>query len=136
MKENEKELQQKYVELQILSNTANQMEQNLNLMESQIVELKRLNESLENLEKVKKDTESFVPIGGGILVKAQIKDTKKVLLNVGSKVLTEKKIPETKEYIDKQIKELERLLSHSNSELEKITSQIENLQNDMQELSK
>ena len=133
---NFKEQQRKLVELQLLDQATKQIEQNLVNIESQINELKKLTESLDDIKKVKEGTEIFVPIGAGVFTKAQLKENKDILVNVGSGVVVKKSFDEAKEIVESQTKELEELFSQNQSEFNRIVLEIESLQKEFQSIEK
>ena len=129
---NSKEQQRKLVELQLLDQATKQIEQNLVNIESQINELKKLTESLDDIKKVKEGTEIFVPIGAGVFTKAQLKENKEILVNVGSGVVVKKSFDEAKEIVEKQTKELEELFSQNQAEFNRVVLEIGALQKEFQ----
>ena len=133
---NSKEQQRKLVELQLLDQATKQIEQNLVNIESQINELKKLTESLDDIKKVKEGTEIFVPIGAGVFTKAQLKENKDILVNVGSGVVVKKSFDEAKEIVESQTKELEELFSQNQSEFNRVVLEIGALQKEFQGMEK
>lgn len=75
-------------------------------MEKQLVELHVVKEALKDLANTKEGTEILVPVSSGIFIKAELKNNKKVTINVGSDVATEKTMAQAEELIVKQIEEL------------------------------
>lgn len=129
---NSKEQQRKLIELQLLDQTTKQIEQNLVNIESQINELRKLTESLDEVKKVKESTEIFVPIGAGVFTKAQLKESKEVLINVGSGVVVKKSFDDAKEIVEKQTKEMEELFSQNQAEFNRVIIEIEALRKQIQ----
>lgn len=107
MKEND--MQQKYVELQMIEAQIKQLQQQLVNIDQQVNALKKIDEDLTEFEKVNKDSKMFFSIGPGIFAEGLVTN-KDLLLNVGSNISVRKSIPETKILISTQVKELEELL--------------------------
>ena len=115
-----KKLQEKYVELQLLSMQIKQVEEQLNALDQKTFELVNLRESLHNLHHTKANSKSFVPVGPGVFASGAIENTEEVLLNVGAGIMIRKNAHEAEESITKQIGQLEDLtleLSHDLKEL-------------------
>jgi prefoldin alpha subunit len=111
-----KALQEKYVELQLLSMQIKQVEEQLNLLDQKTMEMVNLRESLHRLHELKQNSKALVPLGQGIFTSGTIDNTNEVLLNVGSGVMVRKNTHEAEESITKQIGQLEDIileLSHS-----------------------
>jgi prefoldin alpha subunit len=77
------------------------------LLENRRVELLLIKASLEDL---KEGSDLLIPLGVGIYAKAKLSDANEFLVNVGSNVIVKKSLDEVKEMIDKEIKEIEKLL--------------------------
>lgn len=109
-------MQEKYVELQLLSMQIKQVEEQLNLLDQRTMEMINLQESLHRLHELKQNSKAFVPLGQGIFASGTIDNTNEVLLNVGASVIVKKNTHEAEETVAKQINQLEDLtleLSHS-----------------------
>lgn len=126
-----KELQQKYMELQLIDQQAKQVQQHLINLNQQLAELKNLEDGLDSIKKVKSGTEIFVPLGSGVFAKAELKDTDKILMNVGANILTSKGIPASKEIVKKQVDEIQGLVSQMEQELHNIMVYSQGLQQDI-----
>ena len=114
---NEEELQ-KAVEAEMIRQQLLEIENQLNVLETKKYELQLIKESIDEV-KGKKGNEILVPIGAGVLLRAEIKDDEKVLVNVGSNVVVERNLEETKKIIDNQISEVEKAEQILQEELKK-----------------
>ena len=85
----------------------------------QTEELKKIKEDLLNLKDVK-DKKTYVPLGAGIFLESELKNTKNVVMNVGSNVLVKKDFKSANEILDKQINELKKIQVQLDSELNRI----------------
>ena len=90
----------KYNEYQMLMQQLQQLEQNSEIIEKHVSDLNSLKENLGNVSKVKTNTESLLPIGNGIFLRGELKDSSSVVMNVGAGVLLEKSV---KEAIDRRL---------------------------------
>lgn len=96
--------QEQIIQFQLLEQEANQLNQQLQLIEQNISEIQELKSSLNEIEK-KETNEILVNIGKKIYIPVEIKD-KKLIVEVGNKKFVKKAIPETKELIEEQINRL------------------------------
>jgi prefoldin alpha subunit len=84
--------------------------------------------TLENLKKSDERVELLLPIGGSTFISAISKDTKKVLFDVGSGIITEKSSEEA-------IKKIEDRMDNLQETQNKISSMIKKLQLEASEIS-
>lgn len=106
--EKQQQLQQKYMEYQMLEQQIKQMQEHAQKLEQQTAEIHAVKQSLEDMEKSEAGKEVLVPVSGGIFFRAELKDGKNFLVNVGSGVVVEKDAASTRELIENQEKEMER----------------------------
>ena len=109
MKEKEEKLQSLYMEFQVLGQNIKQLEEKTHALNNQLMELTFTNQSLEDMKKIKPDTEILVPLSGGIYAKAKLKDSKNVIVNVGANTTIVKDVQSTKTLIETQIEEVKKL---------------------------
>ena len=105
----EKELRRKYLEFQILTQKINQIQKQINSISEGILELNSLKLNLDYIKTVEKDKEVWIPIGSSIFVKGSLKNTPDVMMGVGSDIMVEKTIEQSKDSVNEQIKELEKV---------------------------
>ena len=110
MSADDKALQQKYLELQTLNQQVQQLHQQSQVLAQQRTELLTLSQHLDELDKVKTKSKMYAPLGGGLYVEGIITETKKVLTNVGAGVVVPKTIEETKQIIEEQIDDLQKVI--------------------------
>ena len=118
MKEKEEGLQKFYMEFQVLSQQIKQLENQNTALENQLMELMVTNQSLEDMNKTEQGTEIMVPLSNGIYAKAEIKDSKNFIVNVGSNVALKKDLSSTKKLIETQIDEIQNLQKNLINELQ------------------
>ncbi len=106
--EKKKQLQQKYVEHQMMEQQLKQMQQQLEKLESQVQEVERVNESVAELADAKEGDEILVPVSGGIFFKAKVIDANKFLVNVGAGVVVSKNKEDTKVLLNEQTVEINK----------------------------
>jgi prefoldin alpha subunit len=96
------------LESRYLEETVEEIQSRINMTHAALTELKVSSLTLDGLEKEKKGTELFVPIGGGSYVKAKLETSKTVVVGVGADVAVEKTVKEAKEELETRIAELEK----------------------------
>ncbi len=95
----EQAVQQKYMELQMLSVQIKQLQKGLMAMEEQAGEIDSVIRSLDELKGVNPGNEVLVPIANGIFVKGEIKESAELIVSVGSSVAVTKDIESTKKLL-------------------------------------
>jgi prefoldin alpha subunit len=125
---NQDELNQKF---QMFENQIMQLQQQLQVIEQAIMDMTQIDLGLEDL-KGKKDEEIMAPIGRGIYVQAKML-SEEMIVDVGGKNFVKKSIPETKELIKSQLKNLEGLKKELEGELDKINSELTSVMKEYQQ---
>jgi len=82
-----------------------EIENQIAILEEKIVDLEILRNSINELKNLK-ENEMLVPLGGGVLIKTNLSDEKKLLVNVGANILIYKTYDEALTLINKQIVDL------------------------------
>lgn len=83
--------------------------------------------ALQNIS-LDKENEALMPIGVGVYLKTNIPSIDKLLVNVGAGVAIEKTREDTLNYIESRIKEFEIGLNQLRDQKKQITSQLEQIQ--------
>jgi len=96
--------QEQLIQLQIIENEVEQLEKQLELIEHHLLEMKRLESGLDELEKTE-EKEIRAEIGKGIYIPAEIK-SKLLIVDVGKGHFVKKNIQDTKKIIKEQIDKL------------------------------
>jgi len=130
----EKAVQEKYMELQMASNELKQMQAQLKAIDQQMIDLSSVAESLDELKASKVGKEMLVPISGGIFVKGILKDTETLIVNVGANVAVKKSVDETKQLLNKRLKETEEIRAQALSELENMAVHAHQLESELGEM--
>ena len=135
MEENkDKKAQEMYMEFQVLEQQIRQLQKQLEVITSQLIELNATSNSLDEFKKISQGSEVFVPLSSGIFVKANIKDTSELLVNVGANVVVKKDNDSTKKLIQNQMEEIKKIQRQMIEELEKMTSHAAQIEMQLQSL--
>ena len=132
--EKTREIQQKYVELQMLDQQMKQVQNQIQALEIQTAELDLVQKSLDEFSSVKPGSDSFVTVTPGIFAKAEIKDSEKVFLNIGAGAVVEKTIPEAKKIIVDQITEMRKLQEDLTTQLDNLASKAAKVEAELKKL--
>ncbi len=112
------------VESRLLEDAVNELQSRINMTDAALTELRVSSMTLEGLEKEKKDSQLFVPIGGGSYVKARLDTAKKVVVGIGADVAVERSVKEAKDELEARIVELgktrDALVQQFNQVIERI----------------
>lgn len=135
MSSEEETLRRLVVELRILEGSANAIQSRINLVNAALAELRIANNTLEGMEKVKKETSLFVPIGGGSYVKAKMESTETVTVGIGAGVAIERNMKEAKENLENRIADLEKTRTTLQQQLTQVVEKIRDGRSKFQELS-
>jgi len=109
-------------QLSILQQQAQQIQEQLQLVEQNVSDLNSISNGLNEL-KGKKDSEMLAPLGRGIFVKAKIL-SEELTVDIGKKNFVKKSIPETQEIVAIQIEKIEQIKEQLLDELDKINNQL------------
>src|SRR3989338_11497560 len=109
-------------QLSILQQQAQQIQEQLQLVEQNVSDLSSISNGLNEL-KGKKDSEMLAPLGRGIFVKAKIL-SEELTVDIGKKNFVKKSIPETQEIVVTQIGKIEQIKEQLLDELDKINNQL------------
>jgi len=123
-------LNEKLIELQILSQQITEMDKYVQEIENKINNLIVSIQSLQEFKKQEKE-DVLVPVVPGVFFKGKITNKEKVIINVGSNVVVEKSLNEAVELIEEQLKELEKYKNELIKELENMINKANQLQEEI-----
>ncbi len=129
------ELQAKYIELKMLEQQTSQIQQQLLILENQLSMLSRTKQSIEEISAISPGTAAFIPLGQGVFAKGEIKDTKTLLVGVGSNVAVAKTVKESNEIVEKQISEVKSIISQFEAQIQQANMHARILEEEMQALA-
>ena len=134
-KEKKQLLQQKYMEMQMISQQIQQIQKQVELIENQLQELIVTKEALQTIGETKEGNEILVPIASGIFIKATIEDNKDVLVNVGSGTAVKKSLDEASKLIEEQEKDLVDFKEELRKNMEKLTENAKSFEKELTQLA-
>ena len=116
----------KMIESQLMNQQLNQLQQQLHTLDHQVNELTNLSLDLEST-KGQKNAKTFSSLGGGIFIESEVKESKSVLLSVGSNILIKKPKEGAVELVKKQLDQLTNIKKQLESEDDKLGSHLMSL---------
>jgi len=135
MTQQEEKLKKMYLEFQILEQQIKQLENQHTAINNQLMELIATNQSLEDIKKTKQGSEILVPLSSGIYAKAEIKDSKNFIVNVGANTALVKDINSTKKLVEKQIDEIKKLQENLVDQLQTQTTKAASIEQEINKIA-
>ena len=135
MKEEEKKLQEKYVEMKMLEEHIKELQNQAEVVEQQLIEVVGTMQSLEEFGKANKGDEILVPINSGIFARAELKDNAEFLVNVGADTVVKKDAESTKRLIEKQAEEMQELHTKMHIQLQRFAMHASAVNKELKELA-
>jgi prefoldin alpha subunit len=123
-------------ELQYLENTAQLLQQRINLVDAAVAEIQMASSTVEGLKDESVGADVLVPIGGGSYIKAKIGDNENLIVGIGADVAVEKSLSEAMESYRTRVNELQKTRSALERQIEQILAQIEGKRQELQKLVK
>ncbi len=124
MSSDEKTFRRLLTELRLLEETADALQNRINLVNAAVTELAFASSTIEGLGKEKKGTPLLVPVGGGSFIKAEVATTETIVVGMGVGVSVEKPRNEAKQIVEKRIAELEKTRSTLQKQLGQVVEQM------------
>ncbi len=134
MEQNEKQAQEIYMEYQMLDQHIKKMQAQLEAITNQLMEATSTNNAIDELDSIKSGREIFVPISSGIFVKAEIKSTSDLLVNVGAGAVVQKDRASAKKLVQDQIEEMKKIHTRMVNELEKMAARAGEIEQALQKI--
>jgi len=123
------------LESRYLEETANELQHRISMTNAAINELRVSSMTLDGLEKEKKGTQLFVPIGGGSYVKAKLETTNNIVVGIGADVAVERSLKETKVEFEARIDEMEKTREAMGQQLNQVVGRMQENRSTMEEVS-
>ena len=121
--------QEQVTKFRYLKEQRDMFQNQLEIINASLGNVLNTKKTVENLKQgVNEGDEILIPIGGLVYLKADIKETEKVLLGVTQDVIIEKSLDETLEF-------LTNLIEQHNKQIQFLSQQLQNLEVNLQEVS-
>ena len=130
----EEELRKLSVEMRFLEQTADTLQQRINMLNAAMTDLSYANMTLEGVEKEKDNVELLVPVGGSSYVKVKLANSDKVVVGMGAGVSIEKPLPEAKAILKERLEELEKSAVSAQQQFAQVAERINTGRNRLESL--
>ena len=121
----EEELGRLSYELQVQQETGEAIRQQIQSMQSNIVEISSAIEAIRNLKKMEGD--ALVPLGAGVFISCPKPNPDKVVLSIGASVMASKSPEEAIKVLEERQKKLSDAMGSAQEDLGKVIQTIEGL---------
>jgi prefoldin alpha subunit len=120
----EEELRKLSVEMRYLEQTADALQQRINMVNAGLTDLTYAGMSLDGIEKEKENAELLVPIGGSSYIKVKLANPDMVVVGIGAGVSMEKTLSEAKAIVKERLEELEKTRNSAQQQFSQIAERI------------
>ena len=134
MADNQKELQKMYLELQLLDEQIKQVQKHLITLDKQLIELNNTLQALDDFNKTAVGTKILVSLSPGIFTTAELKDNKELLVNVGGNIVVKKNVAETKDLLKKRFDSIKKYRDLTLAEMQKMGLQASNIEQEINKI--
>lgn len=121
-------------EYELCRNQTEMYQQNLELIDNNLMELRAADNALEEIKGAEKGSEVLIPVGMDLFIKAKITDPGNVIAGIGAALAAKKTVDDAKEGIESRIAELEKAKADQTSNLEQTISKLRELEPSVQSI--
>lgn len=123
------------LESRYLEETANELQSRISITNAAINELRVSSMTLDGLEKEKKGTQLFVPIGGGSYIKAKLDTADSIVVGIGADVVVERTLKEAKVELEARLAELDKTRETLGQQLNQVVGKMQENRAKMEDIS-
>lgn len=131
---NDDELQKYLIQIEQYKQQINALQEQMELIDAAISDYNKAKITLDKMKDGDKNTEILVPIGGRTFINAKAGDPSKVLFDIGSGIVAEKKSEDAINKIEETVRQLENKKNEVSEILQKMQSTASQLSQKAQEL--
>jgi prefoldin alpha subunit len=132
----DEQVQQELLRLEAYRNQLNAMLQQHQLLSGSLADHRRARETLEGLESTEAGSEFVIPVGGEAYLRGSVAKDGKVLIGIGSGVVTEMDRPKASETLAERITRIEEARSDLESQMAQLEERIERLSDRLDSLAR
>lgn len=136
MEIDKKEIQEKYMKFQMLQHQMKDVVTQIEEISARLQDVDLIMQAVKETSEIDQGTEILVPISNGIFIKAETKENKNFLVNVGMNNVAVKDTSEVIKMLEKQKVELLNLQTELSKDAEKFEHKLISLQKEFEEINK
>jgi len=133
--EDKNQLQEKYIELQILKQQVSSLIEQKHAIDERENELNVTLAALRKLDTVKKGNEMWSSIGSGAFVRSDIKDIEKVLVAIGAGLVVKESVPKSIEILELRLHEFSDINNEVVQQINTLVSRMSKLETELQKIA-
>jgi len=131
----EKKVQEKLFTIQQLREESETVQKKIIEVEMARSELDKTIESLEYFDQLDGTSEALMNLGGGVFAYVDIKESKKMLVDVGAGVIVEKEVKDAIESLKNRKESMSKMITNLENLLDQIVNRAEGIQRELAELA-
>ncbi len=131
MASEQKDVQEKVAALQYLQGEAEVLQRRIVELELLENEYRKTLETLEFFDSIEGDVEALMNLGGGVFAYVDVKNSKKMLVDIGSGVVVEREVRDAIEFVKNRIKKIEENSKNLTAMLQQVLAQAAKIQEDL-----
>ncbi len=135
MAEPNEEIQQKFILYQLLQQRAEELKQQIEMLQQKNMEMETTKFALGEISKVKEGNDILVPLGSGCYTHGKVGNSGKILVDLGAGILTNKDPESAKQVVEEKREEIEKLLLNLHQEFQEAASKMQELLPELQKAS-
>ncbi|HID42264.1 MAG TPA: prefoldin subunit alpha [Archaeoglobaceae archaeon] len=133
--EKSREVQEKLILLQQLKNEGDAVQKRILELEIAHSELANTIESLEYFDSLDGGVEALMNLGGGVFAYVDVKESKKMLVDIGAGVIVEKEVKDAIETLNRRKQKMQETISKLENMLDQIVTKAESIQRELIKLT-
>ena len=127
---------QLYLDMQMINQQIVQTQKQIQTIEESVNELMIAVQGLDEFKDIKQGKEILVPVVGGIFAKAELKESKELIVNIGSDTAVTKSVDDVKNMLNKQVEGMQNTQQKLIENLQEFSIKAKDIENKLTELSK
>ena len=132
----EEQMKEKYMQFQMVQQQIQQISEHVELLNQNAGEVEVSIDALKGLSGSDEGAEILAPIANGIFIKGKLVDNSNLVVNVGSDVTVEKKVPEVIKLLEEQKMSMIAKMSEAETVLHQLNEQAMGIFNSVEEENK
>ena len=130
----EDEMQQKYLELNLLDSQMKQFQEQIRAVEEQLMQLAVSMQAVSEIEKIEGKSEVLIPITDGVFAKGAISDAKSLIVSIGAGTCVTKTPEETRKMLQEKMEELREYSRQLSLQLDKLSASAMKIEGSLREI--